>query len=997
MPAQPPGVWGIDLGQCGLKAIRLQEIDGQIVATAFDYVEHPKILSQPDADPDQLTREALDKFLSRNSLRGDIVAISVPGQSGLARFVKLPPVEEKKIADIVRFEAKQQIPFNLEEVVWDYQKIGSGVVTDGFAMETEIGLFAMKRDMVSRYLQHFKDVGVDVHLVQMAPLALCNFVGYDLLAKDAGSGGEGGGRKNCVVALDIGADSSNLVITDGERIIWQRPIPLGGNHFTRALTKDLKLTFAKAEHLKRNATKSPDLKKILAALKPVLNDFVGEVQRSLGYFTNTHRDAHIEYMIGLGNAFRLPGLQKFLAEKLQLEVRKLNKMERINGDQVVTQQVFTENILTFAVAYGLALQGLKRARLLTNLLPGEIRVERLVKAKKPFAVAAAAALLLAGGGLALSYALEYRTYGDSRVVKARDSADGIVKRANDAKNAYDTAVKKAREEEEAVKTIVAGQFERDDWLELYKFINTAVPQPDATKPRIYPVPFEDGTAEYLTIPDIPTDLPGQRNYWTTAGRGGMSGKQAYEEYLRRQIEASRGKDDKGGEKADEAVPGLEDLIQFNIESVDSFFCDNLGTYWQAVKDSPRLRANRESMVRPQTDYAKAPEGTGWIIAVQGWTHHRDAETFIKNTLLENIARLGIRKLKTETPAEDAPAAGGNPPPAPAAPAAPGQPSAEKEELPNLGPVINHISHVVLYNYEPSSGGKGAAFQLIGRSAYEQMKGLALASGGGGGGKDAEGMPGMRGGAGAPMMPGGAGMPGMPGMPGAVGGGGDADAKTPTGPSRSSWAPLGSSAVAGGGMMGGGAGAPGMVPGMGPRGGKMPPMMPGAPGGKMPPMMPGAPGGGAMPPGGPRPPGSGAMPPGGPRLPGVGQPQNAPADNEAGPKRTEFIIFFIWKEPTPSDGLRGQAAPEGSTSSTGATGSGEVQTVNPNRPRRNPADKDKDKKEADKTTDTGKEEDKDKPKEAGKEEDKNKPKDTSKEADKDKAKDADKGKDKEKGG
>ena len=83
-----------------------------VVATAFDYVEHPKILSQPDADPDQLTREALDKFLSRNTLRGDIVAISVPGQSGLARFVKLPPVEEKKIRDIVKFEAKQQIPFN---------------------------------------------------------------------------------------------------------------------------------------------------------------------------------------------------------------------------------------------------------------------------------------------------------------------------------------------------------------------------------------------------------------------------------------------------------------------------------------------------------------------------------------------------------------------------------------------------------------------------------------------------------------------------------------------------------------------------------------------------------------------------------------------------------------------------------------------------------------------------------------------------------------------
>src|SRR5215813_2982588 len=204
-----PGVWGIDLGQCALKALRLENIDGQVTATAFDYVEHPKILSQPDADPGQLIREALEKFLSRNSLRHDIVAISVPGQSGLARFVKLPPVEEKKISDIVRFEAKQQIPFNLDEVVWDYQKLSSGVVTDGFAMETEIGLFAMKRDTVNRYLQHFRDVNVDVHVVQMAPLALCNFVAYDLLKKGP-QAEEERGKRSAIVALDIGTDSSNL-------------------------------------------------------------------------------------------------------------------------------------------------------------------------------------------------------------------------------------------------------------------------------------------------------------------------------------------------------------------------------------------------------------------------------------------------------------------------------------------------------------------------------------------------------------------------------------------------------------------------------------------------------------------------------------------------------------------------------------------------------------------------------------------------------------------
>ena len=115
-------VWGIDIGQCALKAMRCTVgDDGQtLVATAFDYVEYPKILSQPDANREELVAEALGQFLSRNSVKGDKVAISVSGQSGLARFFKPPPVEAKKIPDIVKYEARQQIPFALEDVIWDF-------------------------------------------------------------------------------------------------------------------------------------------------------------------------------------------------------------------------------------------------------------------------------------------------------------------------------------------------------------------------------------------------------------------------------------------------------------------------------------------------------------------------------------------------------------------------------------------------------------------------------------------------------------------------------------------------------------------------------------------------------------------------------------------------------------------------------------------------------------------------------------------------------------
>ena len=104
-------VWGIDVGQCALKAIRLQWRDGKLKALGFDLIEHAKILSQPDADEQALIRSALGKFMSRNSVKGSTVVISVPGQASFTRFIKLPPVEAKKIPEIVRYEARQQIPW----------------------------------------------------------------------------------------------------------------------------------------------------------------------------------------------------------------------------------------------------------------------------------------------------------------------------------------------------------------------------------------------------------------------------------------------------------------------------------------------------------------------------------------------------------------------------------------------------------------------------------------------------------------------------------------------------------------------------------------------------------------------------------------------------------------------------------------------------------------------------------------------------------------------
>lgn len=480
--ADASGAWGIDIGQAGLKAVRLEyaEASDQVTAVAFDYIPHPKILSQPDANPEELVQQALETFLSRNNVDGDLVSISVPGQTALARFIQLPPVESSKVPEIVKYEARQQIPFALEDVIWDYQALGSSTEEGGFMLDAEVGLFAMKRDQVQQSLDPFLEQKVEVETIQIAPLAIYNFLCFDQLEIRKGDSVDP--DADYTIVLDMGADNTTLLVSNGEKI-WLRNVPIGGNHFTRALTKELKLTFAKAEHLKLNATKSPDPRSVFQALRPIFNDYVSEIQRSIGYFSSVNKDAKIAKIIGVGNGFKLAGLQKFLQQNLQYQVDRVHAFDAVAGDAVLRAPLFQDNIMSFAVPYGLALQCLGVARINTSLLPPEIITERLIRKKKPWAVAAAAALLIGLSTSAMGFnhvmgsvspTIWDNPEGPGGSVEKK--ADEVKKKAADFKSQYTAAVSDNEKLKTSGDALVGTYEDRIFWPEVYKAINECLPR-----------------------------------------------------------------------------------------------------------------------------------------------------------------------------------------------------------------------------------------------------------------------------------------------------------------------------------------------------------------------------------------------------------------------------------------------------------------------------------------------------------------------------------------
>lgn len=420
-------VWAIDIGNNSLKALRLRQAGENIEAIGLDYIEHPKILSAEkvtDEEKNQIIRSALSTFIKRNDLSKDPIAISVPGQTSFARFIKLPPVDPKRVPEIVKFEAVQQIPFDINEVEWDWQ-----LMLKKDSPETEVGIFAIKNEIISKYLENFSAENIRISTVQMAPIALYNYAWFDRKDLDDAD-------KNAVVLLDMGADNTNLVVCT-KTSVWQRCIPLGGNNFTKTIADAFKLNFEKAEKLKRSAPVSKYARQIFHAMTPVFTDFGTEVQRSLGYHSSSHKNTTFTKIVLLGGGLRLQGLNKYLQQTTQIPAIRPDAFEKLVPAQNISSAKLHENISDFAITYGLGLQALNIAKIQSNLLPAKIARRMMWAQKSKYFITAAVILLTASILALIRTTIDLKAYTSRDAQSKRSDIENILQPAKNAKKSLD--------------------------------------------------------------------------------------------------------------------------------------------------------------------------------------------------------------------------------------------------------------------------------------------------------------------------------------------------------------------------------------------------------------------------------------------------------------------------------------------------------------------------------------------------------------------------------
>ncbi len=334
-----------------------------------------------DAKREAIILKAIQEVIAERGIKGKDVNVCAPGFHVFSKFVKLPPVEASKVTQIIQYEAQQNVPFPLAEVVWDYQILG----TAGSG-EIEVLLVAIKADIVEGLFRVVASAGLRLQIADVSPAALCNAFRYNY-----------GELEDCTMLLDIGAKTSNLLFFEKGKV-FSRSINLGANSITQDFANEAKLKFDQAERIKieegfvslGGAYEEPE-NPHQAAISKIARQFMTrlhiQVNQTLQFYRGQQGGSSPQRLFLAGGAAIMPYTAQFFAEKLNVPVEYFNPFRSVQIDPGVNLEELARVAHSYGEVVGLGLRNLAHCPVELNLMPeSTLRWQRFDQ-KKPYFIA----------------------------------------------------------------------------------------------------------------------------------------------------------------------------------------------------------------------------------------------------------------------------------------------------------------------------------------------------------------------------------------------------------------------------------------------------------------------------------------------------------------------------------------------------------------------------------------------------------------------------------
>ena len=443
----------------------------------------------------------LREMLGELGIQGGAVNYATAAQSVFARFVELPAVEEEKIERIIAFEAQQNVPFPIDEVVWDYQLVGGGA-----GEQIQVVLVAIKEDLLERVNAAVESTGLRTSIVCVAMMALYNAFRYNY-----------GDLPGCSLLVDIGARITNLLFMEPGRI-FSRSLAIGGASVSAAIAKEFDEPFTAAEFRKKRhdfagfgsvgaESRDPEMARVSKIIRGTMTRLHAELLRSISHYHAQQKGNPPDRVYLCGGTTGTPYLREFFQESLQLPVEFFNPLRKIGVSEAIDTAELARSAHVLGEVTGLALRSATTCPMELNLRPPSVARRQEMERRQPFLIIAAACFVL---GL-----LAWGAYF-WRATTVENRATARLQEKVDALRRIETQINQVRKQTATLdsesSSLVAAINDRSSWPLVLEDLNTRLPKEDIWITELVPTSGGKQIAgrESGPIVAVPTQTPAAR-------------------------------------------------------------------------------------------------------------------------------------------------------------------------------------------------------------------------------------------------------------------------------------------------------------------------------------------------------------------------------------------------------------------------------------------------------------------------------------------------------
>lgn len=341
---------GLDLGSHALKVAELVRSGGGFKVARIGMVQTPPgAVSKGVAVNSEALVPAIRNLLQETGIRSKRVATALGGQAVTIRELRVPEMPDAELEQAVVFEAERYLPPGISEVSCHYRVLGR-IPEEG---QLEILLVATGKELIARQVAPLSTAGLASEMMEVTPFSMVRAVAP-----------RNGHNDKATVYVDLGAESTDILILDKARSRLARNIAIGGNALTNAIAEAMNLEFAAAQALKEERAElllegerlhDTTLRRLHQAILPVMTRVCTELRRSLEFYLTRLRGQDISKIILTGGTAKLKNLAPFLSGELGLPVEVGNPFGMCEANY--PPEYLADVAPMMAVAVGLALEG----------------------------------------------------------------------------------------------------------------------------------------------------------------------------------------------------------------------------------------------------------------------------------------------------------------------------------------------------------------------------------------------------------------------------------------------------------------------------------------------------------------------------------------------------------------------------------------------------------------------------------------------------------------